>query len=71
MLKHVTLVLTLLLTCYGALNVVAITDVNFHSKALSYLEAYKDLAIQEMQRTGIPASIKLAQGMIRVRFWAK
>jgi hypothetical protein len=68
MLKHVTLVLTLLLTCYGAIKAVAITDVNFHSKALTYLEEYKDLAIQEMQRTGIPASIKLAQGMFESGF---
>jgi LysM repeat protein len=28
-----------------------------------YIAAYKDLAIQEMQRTGVPASIKLAQGI--------
>ncbi|MGI9158221.1 MAG: glucosaminidase domain-containing protein, partial [Saprospiraceae bacterium] len=30
----------------------------------SYIETYKDLAITEMSRTGIPASIKLAQGII-------
>jgi len=29
----------------------------------SYIETYKDLAISEMQRTGIPASITLAQGI--------
>ncbi len=28
-----------------------------------YIDTYKDLAIQEMQRTGIPASITLAQGI--------
>lgn len=33
------------------------TDVN------SYINHYKDLAISEMQRTGVPASIKLAQGI--------
>ncbi len=31
---------------------------------LSYIDAYKDLAIEEMHRTGIPASIKLAQGLL-------
>jgi len=31
--------------------------------AYSYIENYKDLAIIEMYRTGIPASITLAQGM--------
>lgn len=30
----------------------------------AYINTYKDLAINEMKRTGIPASITLAQGMI-------
>jgi LysM repeat protein len=30
---------------------------------LNYIKTYKDLAIEEMQRTGVPASIKLAQGI--------
>lgn len=30
---------------------------------LDYIRDYKDLAITEMQRTGVPASIKLAQGI--------
>lgn len=29
-----------------------------------YIQAYKDVAISEMKRTGIPASIKLAQGLL-------
>jgi flagellum-specific peptidoglycan hydrolase FlgJ len=29
----------------------------------SYINTYKDIAIAEMQRTGVPASIKLAQGI--------
>lgn len=32
--------------------------------AQQYVKEYKDLAIQEMQRTGIPASITLAQGIL-------
>jgi LysM repeat protein len=32
--------------------------------AYRYIDSYKDIAIAEMRRTGIPASIKLAQGMI-------
>lgn len=31
--------------------------------AMQYIETYKDIAIAEMYRKGIPASIKLAQGM--------
>ena len=30
----------------------------------AYIEQYKHIAVSEMQRTGIPASIKLAQGML-------
>ena len=30
---------------------------------INYITTYKDLAIEEMQRTGMPASIKLAQGI--------
>lgn len=29
----------------------------------NYINTYKDLAIEEMQRTGVPAAIKLAQGI--------
>lgn len=32
--------------------------------ARSYVDQYKDLAIIEMQRTGVPASIKLAQAIL-------
>lgn len=32
--------------------------------SISYINKYKDFALVEMQRTGIPASIKLAQGII-------
>ena len=32
--------------------------------AKTYITKYKEIAIQEMRRTGIPASIKLAQGLL-------
>lgn len=31
---------------------------------LAYIERYKDIAIREMERVGVPASIKLAQGLL-------
>jgi Muramidase (flagellum-specific) len=34
------------------------------AKALAYIEKYKDAAIAEMQRSGVPAAITLAQGML-------
>jgi LysM repeat protein len=33
-----------------------------------YIEQYKDIAIREMRKTGIPASIKLAQGMLESNY---
>src|SRR5512137_1488709 len=36
--------------------------------AEAYIEKYGDLSISEMKRTGIPASITLAQGMIESDF---
>ena len=30
----------------------------------AFIKKYKNIAIEEMDRTGIPASIKLAQGML-------
>ncbi|MBK8347387.1 MAG: glucosaminidase domain-containing protein [Saprospiraceae bacterium] len=38
-------------------------DFNPEIAASEYIEAYKDLAVVEMYRTGIPASITLAQGL--------
>lgn len=37
-------------------------------KAEAYVAKYKDLAIEEMQRTGIPASITLAQGILESQY---
>ena len=34
------------------------------NKSLDYIAQYKSIAISEMERTGIPASIKLAQGLV-------
>lgn len=34
---------------------------------IQYINTYKFLAIQEMQRTGVPASIKLAQGILETQ----
>jgi LysM repeat protein len=35
-----------------------------NGSAADYINSYKDLAISEMKRTGVPASITLAQGML-------
>jgi len=54
--KKITLLLILLIT---ATFVFANSAQRVH-----YIEQYKDLAISEMHRTGIPASIKLAQAIL-------
>lgn len=38
-------------------------QVDFDSKVHNYIQQYKELAMQEQQRVGIPAAIKLAQGI--------
>jgi len=45
-----------------------VTSSGGEASAAAYAERYKNLAISEMKRTGIPASITLAQGMIESDF---
>jgi hypothetical protein len=56
--KHRSSVLLLL-----ALLAVAPVRAQQSERVREYIERYKALAISEMQRTGVPASIKLAQGI--------
>ena len=37
-------------------------------KGMKYLNAYKEIAINEMVRTGVPASITIAQGMLESKY---
>lgn len=47
------------------LNFVSITySQNGSSDRYDYINRYKDIAIREMERTGVPASIKLGQGIL-------
>src|SRR5688572_32807205 len=52
-------ILVLLITTLAIKNSFAQQD----PVIVQYINTYKELAIAEMQRTGIPASIKLAQGI--------
>ncbi len=56
------LLLTLLVSCRASRPTV--TPVSVTQSAGDYINTYKDLAISEMRRTGVPASITLAQGML-------
>ncbi len=53
------------------LFIVLVISTTLHAqreRAEAYINKYKDLAIAEMQRTGIPASITLAQGILESQF---
>ncbi len=39
-----------------------------YTQGIGYIDIYKQIAIDEMHRTGIPASIKLAQGMLETAY---
>jgi LysM repeat protein len=39
-----------------------------NSSVQAYIETYRDIAISEMKRTGVPASITLAQGMVESNY---
>jgi len=59
---YLFLFLTLLISC--RVNRPAIIPQAFTVSAQDYVQRYKDLAVNEMIRTGVPASITLAQGMV-------
>jgi flagellum-specific peptidoglycan hydrolase FlgJ len=54
----------LLIVCVGLLSF----DFNPEIAAAEYVDNYKDLAVVEMYRTGIPASITLAQGLLESNY---
>src|SRR5215470_3159303 len=56
--KKLTVLVVFLLSMLGKFSEAQPADA-----VLAYIASYKDLAIEEMQRTGIPAAITLAQGI--------
>jgi len=49
-------------SCSTSRMAVEVTPENHHAR--EYIDKYSSIAVSEMRRTGVPASIKLAQGMI-------
>jgi LysM repeat protein len=64
--KKVTILPIVIITFLTSCSVrkAPVSSSKAYGNAESYIESYKDLAISEMKRTGIPASITLAQGLI-------
>lgn len=56
--------LSLILSFLLIIPLVAKPQMKWNSTYQNYIDAYKDIAIQEMLRYGIPASITLAQGLL-------
>lgn len=59
-----TIILVLIFTLLSCCNTYAQTRVSLNQ----YIETYKDVAMEEMRLHGIPASIKLAQGILESGF---
>ncbi|MBQ7422636.1 MAG: glucosaminidase domain-containing protein [Prevotella sp.] len=57
-------VVIILLTILLPLQMVALPQPKWNQKYQNYIDQYKELAIREMLRYGIPASITLAQGLL-------
>lgn len=53
----------LLLLSVTAASLTAFAQKSYNEQVTEYITRFKDLAMQEQQRTGIPASITLAQGI--------
>ncbi len=59
----------LLLTAYACFSTKSTAQhLSVKEKTEAYINSYKALAIEEMLRTGVPASIKLAQGILESQF---
>jgi LysM repeat protein len=59
-----TMILLVLVSCRVTRTAARAPAVSVTGTASDYINTYKDLAVSEMKRTGVPASITLAQGML-------
>ena len=57
----------LLIVCAIAVNAAVPGDDSGKSPQSIYIERYSSLAVEEMYRSGVPASITLAQGLLESR----
>ncbi len=60
-LRKLNIIMTLIAAIL--LNSFAFTQDSYREQIIQYIETYAPLAIKEMNRTGFPASIKIAQGI--------
>lgn len=55
--------LVALMLCVGGRSIAQISQEGYDAQVKKYIEQYKDLAIREQKRCGVPACITLAQGI--------
>lgn len=54
----------MLLLALTAGTITGFAQKSYNDQVMDYIEKYKDMAIEEQQRSGVPASITLAQGIL-------
>src|SRR5690242_20070867 len=59
MIRKIMLLLTL-----TAGTITGFAQKSYNDQVMEYIAKYKDMAIEEQQRSGVPASITLAQGIL-------
>lgn len=59
MIRKIMLLLTL-----TAGTITGFAQKSYNDQVMEYIEKYKDMAVEEQQRSGVPASITLAQGIL-------
>jgi len=64
MIKKTALSLLIILVLFSCKTTKIPTGSHPSQSRVEYIRKYKDLAIEEMRRTGVPASITLAQGLL-------
>ncbi len=52
------------MTALFTLSILTVQSIAQRDVQLQYIDKYKEIALREMERAGIPASIKLAQGLL-------
>ena len=67
LIKKIHTYLLLALTMLITVNNKIAAQITQSPEILAYIESYSTLAIEEMIRTGVPASIKIAQGIIETK----
>lgn len=62
--KYIPFILIFILFSCKTIRITETSDISIPSVRRQYIEKYKNMAVSEMKRSGVPASITLAQGIL-------